>query len=134
MIKPFAIHLLSHLLRITSKMTDSCIFCKIVKNEAKATIVYQDEQVTAFRDAHPVAPTHILIVPNRHIESVGALEREDEQLMGHLFTTARKLAEEEGIAKGGYRLITNTGPNSGQVVFHLHLHLIGGQRMRYPIG
>lgn len=115
-------------------MTDSCIFCKIVKNEAKATIVYQDEQVTAFRDAHPVAPTHILIVPNRHIESVDALEREDEQLMGHLFTTARKLAEEEGIAKGGYRLITNTGPNSGQVVFHLHLHLIGGQRLRYPIG
>ena len=115
-------------------MTDSCIFCKIVLKEAKANIVYQDEQVTAFRDTHPVAPTHILIVPNKHIESVGALETEDEQLIGHLFITACKLAEEQGIAKGGYRLITNTGPNGGQTIFHLHLHLIGGQRMRYPMG
>jgi histidine triad (HIT) family protein len=115
-------------------MTDSCIFCKIVSNEVQATRVYRDEYVTAFRDMHPVAPTHILIVPNKHIESVSALEVEDEQLIGHLFTVAGKLAEEEGIAKGGYRLITNTGPNGGQTVFHLHLHLIGGQRMRYPMG
>lgn len=115
-------------------MSDSCIFCKIIQNEAKATIVYRDEQVTAFRDTHPVAPTHILIVPNRHIESVGALEAEDEPLMGHLFTIARKLAEEAGIARGGYRLITNTGTNGGQTIFHLHVHLIGGQRMRYPMG
>jgi histidine triad (HIT) family protein len=115
-------------------MTDSCLFCNIISNEAKATIVYRDEQVTAFRDMHPVAPVHILIVPNRHIESVGTLEVEDEQLVGHLFTVARKLAEEEGISKGGYRLITNTGANGGQTVFHLHLHLIGGQRMRHPMG
>ncbi len=115
-------------------MTDSCIFCRIVSNEAQATIVYRDEQVTAFRDTHPVAPTHILVVPNRHIESVAALETEDEQLVGHLFTVARKLAEAEGIARGGYRLITNTGPNGGQTIFHLHLHLIGGHRMRYPMG
>lgn len=115
-------------------MTDSCIFCKIVSKEAKAEIVYHDEQVTAFRDLHPVAPTHILIVPNRHIESVGALEADDEPLMGHLFTVARKLAEEAGISRGGYRLITNTGADGGQTVFHLHVHLIGGQRMRYPMG
>ncbi len=115
-------------------MTDSCIFCKIVSKEASADIVYQDPQATAFRDLHPVAPTHILIVPNRHIESVGVLEVEDEPLMGHLFTVARRLAEEEGIAKGGYRLITNTGADGGQTVFHLHVHLIGGQRMRYPMG
>jgi histidine triad (HIT) family protein len=123
-------------------MTDSCVFCRIVSaalnasvsEEAKATIVYHDEGVTAFRDLHPVAPTHILIVPNKHIESVGTLEVEDEQLMGHLFTVARKLAEEEGIVRGGYRLITNTGVNAGQTIFHLHLHLIGGQRMRYPMG
>ncbi len=123
-------------------MTDSCVFCKIVStalnasvsSQVPATIVYHDEQVTAFRDRHPVAPKHILIVPNKHIESVGALEAEDEQLMGHLFTVARKLAEAEGIARGGYRLITNTGPNGGQSVFHLHLHLIGGQRMRFPMG
>jgi len=123
-------------------MTDSCIFCKIVSTalntsvseEAKATIIYRDEQATAFRDLHPVGPTHILIVPNKHIESVNTLEPEDEPLIGHLFTVARKLAQEEGIAKGGYRLITNTGPNAGQSVFHFHLHLIGGQRMRYPMG
>ena len=115
-------------------MTDSCIFCNIVSNDAKATILYRDEQVTAFRDAHPVGPTHILIVPNKHIESVNALGPEDEPLIGHLFTVARKLAEEEGIAQGGYRLITNTGPNGAQTVFHLHLHLIGGHRMRYPMG
>jgi len=115
-------------------MTDSCIFCKIVSKAARATILYQDEQVTAFRDAHPVAPTHSLIVPNRHIESVNVLEPEDEPLIGQLFTVARKLAEAEGITKGGYRLITNTGANGGQTVFHLHLHLIGGQRMKYPMG
>ena len=115
-------------------MTDSCVFCKIVNKKANADIVYQDPQATAFRDMHPVAPTHILIVPNKHIESVGALEVEDEPLMGHLFTVVRRLAEEEGIAKGGYRLITNTGADGGQTVFHLHVHLIGGQRMRYPMG
>ncbi|HET6597511.1 MAG TPA: histidine triad nucleotide-binding protein [Anaerolineales bacterium] len=115
-------------------MTNYCIFCKIIRKEASAEVVYQDGQSTAFRDLHPVAPTHILIVPNKHIESVGALEMEDEQLMGHLFTVARKLAEEEGISPGGYRLITNTGANGGQTVFHLHVHLIGGQRMRYPMG
>ena len=115
-------------------MTDSCIFCKIISGEARATILYHDEQVTAFRDLHPVAPTHILLVPNKHIESVGTLDFEDEQLIGHLFTVARKLAEEAGISKGGYRLITNTGANGGQTVFHFHLHLIGGQRMRYPMG
>lgn len=134
MIRPFAIHLLSHLSRIRSNMSDSCIFCKIVSEEAKATVVYRDDQATAFRDIHPVAPTHILIVPNKHIESVAALEPEDEPLIGHLFRVARRLAEEEGIASGGYRLITNTGANGGQTVFHLHVHLIGGQRMRYPMG
>jgi histidine triad (HIT) family protein len=134
MIKSLAIHLISHLSRIRSKMTDSCIFCKIISEGAKATILYQDEQVTAFRDLHPVAPTHILLAPNKHIESVGTLDVEDEQLIGHLFTVARKLAEEEGISKSGYRLITNTGVNGGQTIFHFHMHLIGGKRMRYPMG
>jgi histidine triad (HIT) family protein len=115
-------------------MTDSCHFCKIVAEEAKATIVYRDEQVTAFRDIHPVAPTHILIVPNKHIESVNALEPEDEPLMGHLFSIARQLAKEAGISQTGYRLITNTGADGGQSLYHLHFHLIGGQRMRHPMG
>jgi histidine triad (HIT) family protein len=134
MLKPIAIHLLSHFARIRYNMTNSCVFCKIVSNEVKAEFVYRDDQVIAFRDIHPVAPTHLLIVPNKHIESVSALEEEDEALMGHLFSVARKLAEEAGISKGGYRLITNTGADGGQTVFHLHVHLIGGQRMRYPMG
>jgi histidine triad (HIT) family protein len=115
-------------------MTDSCHFCRIISNEAKAEIIYRDDQVTAFRDIHPVAPTHILIVPNKHIESVNALASEDEQLIGHLFTIAGQLAQEAGISKRGYRLITNTGPDGGQTIFHLHMHLIGGQKMRHPMG
>jgi len=115
-------------------MTDSCLFCKIVSGEIPGTIVFRDDQATAFRDIHPVAPTHILIVPNKHIASVSALESEDEQLMGHLFKVAGQLAKSEGIDQGGYRLITNTGPDAGQTVFHIHVHLIGGQPMNHPMG
>ena len=114
-------------------MTD-CIFCKIVNDEVKASIVYRDEQVTAFRDIHPVAPTHILIIPNKHIESVNELVDDDKTLIGHMFVIARQVAAQEGINKGGYRIIVNTGSHGGQTVFHMHLHLIGGQRMRHPIG
>lgn len=115
-------------------MSDSCLFCKIVSGEIKGTIVYRDEQATAFRDINPAGPTHILIVPNRHVESVNMLESRDESLVGHLFTVAGQLAKSEGIDQTGYRLITNTGPDAGQTVFHLHVHLIGGQLMRYPMG
>jgi histidine triad (HIT) family protein len=134
MVKSYLIHFAAHVSRIRSKMSDSCIFCKIVSGEAKAKIVYRDEQATAFRDISPVAPTHILIVPNKHIESVNALSSRDEQLIGHLFTVAGQLAKEERISEGGYRMIANTGLNGGQTVHHLHVHLIGGQRMRYPMG
>lgn len=114
-------------------MTD-CLFCKILAGEIPSDTVYSDETVTAFRDINPVAPTHILIIPNNHIAAISELEEEDEGLVGHLFTVARKLAVEEGIDETGYRLIINNGPDAGQVVFHLHLHLIGGQKMRYPMG
>ncbi len=112
----------------------SCIFCKIIAGEAPATILYKDELVTAFRDIHPAAPTHVLVIPNQHIESVNAVEAEHEPVIGHLFTVARKIAETEGIARAGYRLIVNTGPDSGQAVYHIHLHVLGGQRMRHPMG
>jgi histidine triad (HIT) family protein len=114
-------------------MTD-CIFCQIVDGQAPATIVYRDEVVTAFLDTHPVAPTHILIVPNKHIPSVNEIMPEDEAVMGQLFTVARKLAEREGIQEDGYRLIVNTGAHGRQIIYHLHMHLMGGQRMRHPIG
>ncbi len=115
-------------------MNLSCIFCKIAAGQAQAEIVYQDEQVTAFRDIHPVAPTHILIVPNRHIESVNDTNPEDISTLGGMFLVARKIAEVEKIANSGYRLIVNTNADGGQTVFHLHMHLIGGQRMKYPMG
>ena len=133
MLRAHIIRLFARFSRIKANMTDTCIFCKIISNEAKATIVYRDEQVTAFRDIHPVAPTHILIVPNKHIESVNTLDAADEQLIGHLFTTAGKLAKEEGVDQSGYRLVSNTGVGAGQTVYHLHLHLISGERMRHPI-
>jgi histidine triad (HIT) family protein len=116
--------------RIYYTMGD-CIFCKIVASEAKAAIIYKDELVTAFRDSHPVAPTHVLLVPNKHIASVNDLEPEDEVLIGHLFSVARKIAREEGIHENGYRIINNTGRDGGQSVFHIHFHLIGGQRMSF---
>lgn len=115
-------------------MKPDCIFCKIVAREIPADIVYSDEHVTAFRDLHPVAPTHILIVPNKHIPSNREVEEDDAPVLGRLFLTARRLAEEERIAVDGYRLILNTGPHGGQEIYHLHLHLIGGRRMQHPMG
>ena len=112
----------------------NCIFCQIIADRAPSQKLYQDDTVTAFRDIHPVAPTHVLIVPNKHISTVNDLALEDESVMGHLFTVARLVAEPEGIAQSGYRLIVNTGYDGGQVIYHLHMHLIGGQRMRYPMG
>jgi len=111
-----------------------CIFCQIVTGERPSQKLYSDELATAFRDIHPAAPTHVLVVPNRHIASVNELAPEDEALIGHLFTVARQIAEQEGIHYSGYRLIVNTGQNAGQAVFHLHLHILGGERMRFPMG
>lgn len=111
-----------------------CVFCKIIAGEIPSTQVYQDELVTAFRDINPVSPIHILIIPNQHIASVNDLTSEDEPLMGHLFVVAKQIAKQEGVAESGYRLIINTGSDGGQEVFHIHLHLLGGQRMLHPMG
>lgn len=111
-----------------------CIFCQIIAGERPGQIVYRDEQVSAFHDVHPAAPVHLLIVPNRHITSVNDLTETDEALMGHLFSVARELARQMSVAESGYRLIVNTGPQGGQTVFHLHMHLLGGHRMRHPMG
>jgi histidine triad (HIT) family protein len=111
----------------------SCIFCKIVSDESPSQTVYHDDLVTGFRDAHPIASTHILIIPNQHIASVNELEDRDAPLVGHMFVVARQLAAREGIADDGYRLIVNTGGHGGQTVFHLHLHLIGGRRTHFLV-
>jgi histidine triad (HIT) family protein len=111
-----------------------CIFCKIVKGEIPSTKVYSDEQVTAFRDINPVAPTHVLVIPNKHIPSINDLEDADQSLMGYMMLAIKKIAAQEGIAEGGYRLIVNTGPAANQVVFHIHIHIIGGARLKHPMG
>ena len=114
-------------------MTD-CIFCKIIKGDIPSTNVFRDKQVTAFRDLNPAAPTHILLVPNKHIDGVDTLASEDELLIGHLVKVAGQIAVQEGIEEGGYRLIINTGANAGQTVPHIHLHLLGGAPMKHPMG
>jgi histidine triad (HIT) family protein len=112
----------------------SCVFCKILSGESPATIIYRDEQVTAFRDIHPIARTHILIIPNRHIDSVNELEDTDNVLVGHMVMVAKELAAREGVAGNGYRLMINTGAHGGQTVPHLHLHLIAGKMARFLVG
>lgn len=113
-------------LRIYYNMGD-CIFCKIVDGTSKAEVVYRDEQVTAFRDIHPAAPKHILLIPNKHIPSLNDISPEDGPILAHLMRVVRLIAEQEGIAQAGYRLVINTGPDAGQVVYHLHLHILGGR-------
>lgn len=110
-------------------MAQETIFSKIIRREIPADIVYQDELVTAFRDIHPQAPTHILIVPNKLIPTVNDVAPEDEATLGRLFTVAAKIANQEGIAENGYRLLVNCGADGGQEVYHLHMHIVGGRRL-----
>lgn len=106
-----------------------CIFCAIVAGDAEGDIVYQDDEITAFRDIYPVAPTHILIVPNRHIGALASVGDQDVGLLGKIALVAARIAEQQGIANSGYRLLTNQGPDAGQIIDHLHWHVIGGQRL-----
>lgn len=110
-------------------MAEETIFSKIIRREIPADILYQDDLVTAFRDIHPQAPTHILIIPNKLIPTANDVTTEDEVTLGRLFTVAAKLAEEAGIAEDGYRLIVNCNKHGGQEVYHLHMHLVGGRAM-----
>jgi len=106
-----------------------CLFCKIVRGEIKADIVYQDKEVVAFKDIHPIAPVHILIIPTKHIGSIVQIQNEDRELMGKLIVTAKKIADDLNISKDGYKLLFRVGRYGGQEVGHIHLHLIGGAEM-----
>jgi histidine triad (HIT) family protein len=107
----------------------STIFSKIIAKEIPAEIVYQDDQVTAFKDINPAAPVHILIVPNIEIPTTNDVLPEHEQVLGHLFVVAKQIAQEQGIAESGYRLIVNCRDDGGQEVYHLHMHLVGGRKL-----
>jgi len=111
-----------------------CIFCKIVRKEIPSKVVSDREEWMSFRDIHPQAPTHILVVPKRHVASLDDLGPQDGALMGKLFLEARRLAQGEGIARKGYRIVLNQGSEGGQTVSHLHLHLLGGRPMAWPPG
>ncbi|AWF42489.1 purine nucleoside phosphoramidase [Proteus mirabilis] len=111
-------------------MAEETIFSKIIRGEIPADIVFQDDTVTAFRDISPQAPTHILIIPNKLIPTVNDVTAQDEQVLGHLFVVAAKIAQQEGISEEGYRLVINCNKHGGQEVFHIHMHLLGGK----PLG
>jgi len=114
-------------------MTD-CLFCKIITKEIPSEIVFQDDRITVFKDINPAAPVHLLLVPNKHIPSVRDMNPGDEEILGALFSVAKKTAEESGIKESGYRLIINNGPDAHQEIFHLHMHLLGGEKMKHPMG
>ena len=112
----------------------SCLFCKIVSREIPASIVYEDDRVLAFSDINPQAPTHLLVIPKRHIATLNDLTPEDDAIVGELVRRAAALATERGIAADGFRTVMNTNRDAGQTVFHIHLHLIGGRPMHWPPG
>ncbi len=111
-------------------MTDDCLFCKILAREVTAEIVYEDDDVLAFNDIYPKAPFHVLIIPKKHIATLNDLEDSDTKLAGMLFTAAKKIAAEQGFADDGYRMMMNCGEGGGQIIFHMHLHLMAGKTFK----
>ena len=114
-------------------MAEKTIFKRIIDREIPAKIVYEDEHTLAFEDIHPVAPTHLVVIPKREIASVDDISEADEQVIGHLFVAIRAIAAQLGLT-GGYRVVTNCGPDAGQEVLHLHFHLLAGRRLMWPPG
>jgi histidine triad (HIT) family protein len=114
-------------------MTD-CLFCKIRDGEIPGDIVFETDDMLAFRDVNPQAPTHVLIIPKKHISTVNDLDENDEAIMGKLFRTAKLIAAQEGVSDDGYRLVVNCNEKAGQTVFHIHMHLLAGRAMIWPPG
>ncbi|MBV1914450.1 MAG: histidine triad nucleotide-binding protein [Pseudomonadales bacterium] len=112
----------------------SCIFCKIVAGEIPSEILYQDDDVLCFRDVAPQAPTHMLVIPKKHIGSIAELEENDTNIAGKILVTATRMAKEQGISKSGYRVAMNCGDEGGQTVGHIHMHVLGGRQMGWPPG
>jgi histidine triad (HIT) family protein len=111
-----------------------CIFCEIVEKKRSAKIIYEDEDALAFEDINPQAPVHLLVVPKRHISTILEMKESDNTIIGHLFQVANRIASDKGIAERGFRLVMNCNHESGQTVFHIHLHILGGRFMHWPPG
>ena len=107
----------------------NCLFCKIIKGEIPSEKVYEDEEILAFKDINPAAPVHILVIPKKHIDSIAQMEKEDEALVGRIYTVINKIAEEQGVKDDGFRVIVNCGKDGGQEVMHLHFHLLAGTKL-----
>jgi len=114
--------------------SSDCLFCKILAGDVPAELVYESNEAIAFRDINPKAPSHVLIIPRQHIETINDLGPGDAALVGNLFLVARQVAKDEGIADNGYRVVMNCNADAGQTVFHLHLHMLGGRRLDWPPG
>jgi len=113
---------------------EDCLFCKIVNNEIPAELIFEDDRIVAFNDINPQAPIHILIIPKEHFASLNDIPEEKKDLLGHILLRARQIAQNLGIRENGYRIVLNTAKDSGQDVFHIHFHLLGGRRMTWPPG
>ena len=111
-----------------------CLFCKIASKQIPSKTAYEDDEVYAFHDINPGAPTHVLVIPKIHIAAIGAAEPEHQAVLGQLLLAARRVAEEQGVATSGYRVVINNGPHAGQSVDHLHVHVIGGRPLGWPPG
>ncbi len=111
-----------------------CIFCEIIEKKRPAKIIYEDELTIAFEDINPQAPVHTLVIPKKHISTSLDIKEKENGLVGHLFQVANKIAKDKGIAERGFRLVMNSNPESGQTVFHIHLHVLGGRFMHWPPG
>ncbi len=113
---------------------EDCLFCSILKKKIPASVVYEDEEILAFEDIKPQAPVHILIIPKEHYSSLNDIPESKNNLLGKILLAVRKIAEEKRISKSGFRIVLNTGRDSGQEVFHIHFHLLGGRQMTWPPG
>lgn len=111
-----------------------CLFCKILDGEIPCDRVYENDQVIAFRDVNPQAPTHILVIPRKHVSTINDLTADDKDIVGEMMLAAQTIAKQEGIEESGYRLVMNCNEGAGQTVFHIHLHILGGRRMNWPPG
>jgi len=115
-------------------MSEDCLFCKIIDGKIPSTEVYRDDDVFAFEDINPAAPTHILVIPTKHLKDIKAANEEDRDLLGKILLTANQISNERGLAHDGFRYVINTGKHGGQTVYHLHLHILGGRSLNWPPG
>ncbi len=117
-----------------SELNQDCLFCKILAGDIPAEIIYESDTAIAFRDINPQAPTHVLIIPRKHVATINDIDKSDQEMVGSLYSAARDIAATEGIADEGYRAVMNCNEGAGQSVFHIHLHLLGGRALHWPPG